>query len=242
MKLEIKEEFIELRKKFNEIKKRGLIKPLRKGSTGVGYTFEKLLGKEEDSLSLPDYNGIELKTKLGYSKSAMTLFNCIPIKGNETAINYILDKYAWKRQDIKYFSLTAYCNNSSKRGSYFFKLNIDYLGKQIILQSYKDNSFYENLCVWNFKDLETKLWKKLKYLALITAYPYRIKGVLYYKYLKMRTYKLKGFFEFLHLLSEDKIHIHFYLKRLPNGTIENHGIAFKIDNNYIPSLFSKLFY
>ena len=37
------ENFIILRDKFQKIKKMGLIEPLRKGTTGIGYTFETLL-------------------------------------------------------------------------------------------------------------------------------------------------------------------------------------------------------
>ena len=53
---------------FLKIKNMGYIKTMRKGSTGVGYTFEKLLGKEEDNLPFPDYKGIEIKTVIYYYK------------------------------------------------------------------------------------------------------------------------------------------------------------------------------
>ena len=36
----------------------GLIAPLRRGSTGIGYTFETLLSKKEDSESNPDFLGM----------------------------------------------------------------------------------------------------------------------------------------------------------------------------------------
>ena len=68
----------ELIQKFDEIKKGGLYKSQRCGSTGIGYTFEKLLGKEEDYSYAPDYKGIEIKTKLGYSKCPVTLFSLVP--------------------------------------------------------------------------------------------------------------------------------------------------------------------
>ena len=71
-----------LRQKFIEIKKLGLIKSLRKGSTGLGFTFESLIGKAEDSRPLPDFNGIEIKTKLGYTKAPITLFTLVPHKNN----------------------------------------------------------------------------------------------------------------------------------------------------------------
>ena len=209
------ENFKILRKKFNEIKNVGLIKSMRNGTTGIGYTFETLLGKKEDSQEFPDFHGIEIKSKLGYSKSPMTLFNCIPKRNNESAINYILSNYSWKEKNKPsfIFSNEVCCAKINKKYNYNFNLQIDYFKKRIIMQSYKNNIFIENVCYWDFKDLNKKLNTKLKSLAIVYAYPYKIKNKLYYKYLKMNTYKLKGFFEFLKLISENKINIQFYLKK-----------------------------
>ena len=51
-----------LYKEFLKIKKKGWIKTMKKGYGGVGYTFERLLGKEVDSFRIPDFHGIEIKT------------------------------------------------------------------------------------------------------------------------------------------------------------------------------------
>ena len=67
--------FIEIKRKFLEIKNKGWIKSVRNGSTGIGATFEYLLGMEENNLEIPDYNEIEIKTKRNYSKSYTTLFH-----------------------------------------------------------------------------------------------------------------------------------------------------------------------
>lgn len=56
-----------LNKKFLEIKKMGWIKSKRKGHTGVGMTFEYLIGTNENNFEIPDFNGIEIKTKRNYS-------------------------------------------------------------------------------------------------------------------------------------------------------------------------------
>ena len=69
----IDENIRKLYRKFNEIRKMGYVKSVRNGSTGIGATFEYLLGKEEESFEIPDYYGIEIKTKRAYSKSYITL-------------------------------------------------------------------------------------------------------------------------------------------------------------------------
>ena len=40
------DDLISLREKFYTIKAKGWIPSMRKGTTGIGYTFESLLGKE----------------------------------------------------------------------------------------------------------------------------------------------------------------------------------------------------
>ncbi|HPC57002.1 MAG TPA: MvaI/BcnI family restriction endonuclease, partial [Caldisericia bacterium] len=65
----------ELRKKLQEIKKRGYIESLRSGSTGIGYTLEKLLDLNENNLPIPDLGGrVEIKTIRKDSQSLITLF------------------------------------------------------------------------------------------------------------------------------------------------------------------------
>lgn len=237
--------FLILRKKFNNIKQMGLIKADRKGTTGIGYTFESLLGKIEDAQSTPDFYNIELKTKLGYSKSPITLFTCIPKRNNESAINYIVSNYGWERFGIEpylVYSNELYHNNFTSRNGYTFNLDVDYLHKKIIMKSYKYNSFIENVCYWSFDDLEKKLKIKLSYLAVIHGYPYKRKNELYYKYFKMNTYKLKEFLDFLLLIEQDKIKILMYIKKSNNDKFENHGVAFRIDSENLEHLFTKLHY
>ena len=61
-------DFYELYKNFMRIKKMGWIRTMRNGSTGVGYTFESLLNKNEVSFNVPDFGDIEIKTKRYFTK------------------------------------------------------------------------------------------------------------------------------------------------------------------------------
>ncbi|MBE6156931.1 MAG: hypothetical protein E7161_04220 [Firmicutes bacterium] len=246
----MKEDVILLKKEFRKIKALGLVEALRQGTTGVGYTFEKLLNKEEDQECKPDFKSIELKCKLGYSKSAITLFNCVPKKHNESAIKYIFEKYGYHRfgdkNDYKLFERKVFSNFSIKRFEYEFKLKVDYYSMKIVMQSYYKGVFIENVCSWDFKTLETKLKRKLTNLAIIQAYPYYRKNKKYYKYVKMNLYKLTSFFEFLKLVENDKIFVNFYMKsalgKSDEFLIKDHGVGFKIKNDCIEELFHKLRY
>jgi len=64
----------EFKQKFIEIKNKGFVRSLRKGPTGVGYTFESLLGIKENNFATPDIQGIEIKTHRIGSNNLITLF------------------------------------------------------------------------------------------------------------------------------------------------------------------------
>ena len=65
----------DLTKKLHEIKEMGFIKSLRKGNTGIGYTFETIIGLEETNIPIPDIGGrVEIKTTRKDSSSLITLF------------------------------------------------------------------------------------------------------------------------------------------------------------------------
>ena len=63
----------EFKKQFRIVKEKGFIKSIRKGPTGVGHTFERVMGLTENNLSVPDIDGIELKTHRDSSNSMITL-------------------------------------------------------------------------------------------------------------------------------------------------------------------------
>ena len=48
---------VKLRRKFLKIRSMEYVKSVRNGNTGVGATFEALLGKDEDTLEKPDFEG-----------------------------------------------------------------------------------------------------------------------------------------------------------------------------------------
>lgn len=65
----------ELIKKLKEIKNLGFVGTQRKGDTGVGHTFEKLMGLRESNVAVPDLGGrVEVKATRRESKSFITLF------------------------------------------------------------------------------------------------------------------------------------------------------------------------
>lgn len=241
------ENLLDLKKKFEIIKKKDKIRTLRKESTGLGFTFESLINKKEDNTYLPDYKGIEIKTIYGYSKYGISLFTLTPrsIKG-ELAIHRIYKNYSYNNDLNKLFKGNVYINESNLIGNkYLIKTKIDYDKKIIILNILDTNlNLLDNTIYWTFESIKQRLYTKLAYLALINGYPYRINNKTYYKYTNIKFYKLTDFENFLYLLEKDLIYITFNISTYKTGklkgNIHDHGTSFKIKLIALDILFDEI--
>ena len=192
----------ELKQKFSEIKAMGYIKASRNGYTGIGKTFEDLLGKKEDTNPNPDYKGIEIKTKRGYSKGYVALFNNSFLDQTIFPAQRIKDQYGYPHSQLKQYKILECSIYAHKltlvSNRWFFKLIIDEVQERIYIAIYDLNyNLIEKECYWEFATLKTRLINKLSYLALVRAWPTTREGVTYYKYYRMDIYKLKSFDNFI---------------------------------------------
>lgn len=239
----------ELKKEFNKIKNIPLNKSLRSGTTGLGYTFETLLNKKEDTSYLPDFKGIEIKTQLGYTKSALTLFTLTPKKENDRSTKYILENFGYPDKNNKKFKTfkgnVYYNQNNLIANKYIFKSKLD-LNNNLLKLVILDNEFkiINDSIYWNLSDIKERIYTKLNYLAYIKDYPYKINNETYYKYTSLNIYKLRDFDTFLDLLKKDIIIIKFNISIFNNekryGQIQDRGTAFLIKNTNLNDLFEKV--
>ena len=79
-------------------------------------------------MEIPDYEGIEIKTRRTYSKSYITLFNAVPDGGKSLEIERLKNFYGYPyKRDRRYKALYAdvYGNNKTFGGvKYQYKLNV----------------------------------------------------------------------------------------------------------------------
>ena len=235
--------------KFYDRRRMGLIKSKRKGTTGAGYTFECLIGKQEDQECKPDFGNIEIKTRNAFTKSPMNLFTFNPTSLNGGyAIQDIFDNYNYEKENTKeiIFSRNVYHCKSFEKNSYSFNLFIDFKENRLYLTSLKDDIYKNKICYWDLDKLKEKVENKLKLLAVVKAYPYTRNNETYFKYLKMNLYKLINFERFIELILSDKIFISISLKQKENRDkkkyIDNHGCAFRIVNDAFNELFQEIDY
>lgn len=240
-------EIIKLKEEFIKIKEKGWIKSLNRGSNGIGFTFESLLGIPKNELEIPDYNGIELKARRYSSTSYIILFSSKPEGKYYHEVERIKDTYGYPHSKFKQYKVlnnSVYCNKLNKIGQkYYFKLDVDRTQRKIYLLVYdKNKRLIERDVYWDFDILEEKLYRKLRLLAIIKAYSKKDKDWEYFKYNSINIYYLKNFEKFIQLIEEGVIRINFKLNIKTKGDrigqIHDHGTSFDILEQDILKLYN----
>lgn len=241
----------ELIKKFIYIKSKEYIESKGVGASAAGRTFEELLGKKADNISMPDYHDIEIKTKLDFCKGNITLFNCTPLGENENEIKRLKEKYGYKDKYIpseKNLQISVYnARLKAVNSGVLFTLKIDHTdGKVYLVVLNRSLEVIEKSVYWTFDMLKTRLYNKLKKLALIRVKRRVINGKMHYYYYRLELYTLKEFETFIELLEKNIIFVTFHIgifrsgKR--KGTTHDRGTAYEILEKDINQLYNKKYY
>lgn len=238
-----------LLEKFNSIRNMNYVKSINNYNSGVGLTFEKLLGKEVDCFSMPDFEGIEIKTKVNNSKTPINLFKLTPNGSDFFETKRILDLYGYyqnKNSKNKVFNATITANKLYKLRQNYFSLKLDYAKNRLIFLVFnKQKELIDDSSFWELSKIENVLLRKMKTLALINANQKIINKQKFFWYYDIKIYELIGFEKFLELLENGKISITFSIdffksgKRI--GKFHDHGTNFGIYIKDIEKLFKKIY-
>ena len=219
---------------------------MRKGTTGIGYTFEKMIGKQDENLPIADYENIEIKVKKRYSKGKIGLFCANP--DNEVyAIKRIYNTYGLinpKKKFYKTFTIELNSKEYIKKGKYLFKLRVDYKEKIIRMQIFDLNrNLIEENISWSFKLIYEKIYYKIKNLAIIKADVKEDNLEKYYNYYHIDFYEIKNYRRIINLIDDGIVKISFnisiYMDEKRFGKIYNHGTSFNIHIFDIQELYIK---
>lgn len=239
----------ELNNKFKEINNMGWVESVKKGSSGVGLTFEQLLGKSVDSFEIPDFNGIEIKTKKDYSISRISLFNYAPENKFIFETNRLRLEYGYpakNNKSLKVLHNDVYANKINWIGTKFqFILKVDRLEEKIYLVIFNSGGeILEKEAYWNFSTIKEKIDRKIKYIALIKADRNLIDNKEYFLYKKISFYEFKSFDIFLDMLEKGKIIISFKIGVFKSGDrigqTHDHGTGFRIKDDDFELLYKKI--
>lgn len=244
----------ELYQKFLEIKKMGFIRSVNNYYSGCGLTFESLIGKNVENFELPDFEGIEIKVKKNIKSNNsfanyLTLFSASPDGEYLFEIKRLWETYGYpQKANPQNRCFSGYVNTVRKLfigKTYKFMLHVDRKKEKIFLNVYDESgNMIDDETSWSFDLLKTKLERKFKLLAVITADYKYIDDYPYYKYSTINFYKLKSFENFIELIETGKIFVSFnvgtYLKSYRAGQIYDHGTEFTIYKDQILRLFDKI--
>lgn len=237
-----------LNKKFLDIKKQDFVETKRKGTSGIGYTFECLLGKHEENFPIADYEGIEIKTSRKTSWGKIHLFHATPDGDYLFPIKDILNVLGYPDKDFpeyKVFNFSTNAKNYTNIGLYKkIRVCVNRKKEKIYLIAKNKNGENLNLHIsWSFEMLKKRIDLKLKYLAIVKADSKKISNVEYFRYNKIKYYKLKSFETFIDLIESGIIDITFMIgiyksgKRF--GQTHDRGTSFTINEKAIELLYDK---
>ena len=242
------DDLISLRSKFQKIKDSGWIESKRQETTGIGYTFETLIGKEEEQFPIPDYGTIEIKTRYRNSKENIGLFTAAPDGDYLFNTKRMYDEYGFPDKMYPEFKV-FYAKMGSKLRyagmNYQFKLHVDKCKEQIrIIAVDKAGKIIDTEVSWTFDMLRKKVENKIKYLAFIKADSIFRHDKQYFKYYNLTFFMIRGFNTFIELIEADIINatfmVGFYKTGSKRGMMYNHGVRFDISEEDLEKLFIKV--
>lgn len=239
-------DILALKEKLDKIKNLGWIECKNKNKSVTGKTLENLLEINPDNFEIPDYNTIEIKSKVSKRENYIDLF-CATPDSYVLETKRLYDKYGYiDSNNYKILNFVLYGEFLKPiNNEYSAKLRIDYKNKKVIMEIYnKDNELIDNLSSWSFELLEEKLCRKLNYVCLVEGDKKFSHNVLYVRYDKYKFYKLKKFSNFIRLLKRGQIRISFtlgvYKSGSKSGKMHDHGTQFSIKKENVKLLFDEI--
>ena len=222
----------EVQNRLLEIKDRGFVKSLRKGSTGVGYTFETLFGIQENNIPIPDIGGrVEIKTVRRDSQSLITLFTfnrgVWHIKQKDLILKYgYIDEKG--RHALKN---TVFYGNPIPQG---LCLDVDEEKNTIHLV---DKNTGEIVATWDAYVIVGTFMTKLSRLLIVIADRRMEQGEEYFHYNEAYLLTDPSPRHFINAFKNTLIGIDLRMHLKESGAVRNRGTAFRIREKDLMELY-----
>ncbi|MFH1565724.1 MAG: MvaI/BcnI family restriction endonuclease [bacterium] len=224
-----------MKEQLNTIKAMGFVKTHRAHDTGVGKTFEDLLGLKENNLSLPDVGEVELKAKRIDSSSMITLITKSPEpKG---ANRTLFEKYKYLDKEGKNnLHSTVY---GSRKNTQSFKAVFE---KDRVALKNKSNI----LAYWSISLFDDVLKAKADKILLVLAETKGERKTKNERFHFTEAYLLSklNINKFKSAIENDKLKIDIrigaYRSGKDKGKYHDHGTGFRINKRDILNLFDNV--
>ena len=219
----------EFKEKFQELKKKGFVPSSRKGPTGIGYTFETLLGLDENNLALPDIENIEIKAHRDNTNSMITLFT--------------FNRKVWKLNPLKAIKKYGSYDKDGRLGMYYTMsltpnsagLFLDVTENEISVQ----HTAGEVIATWQLTTLAKRFAQKIPALLFISAHTEERGGREHFHFYRAQLMKgtspelLSDLFSTGNLLVDLRLHD-------KKTRARNHGTGFRTFEDKLPLLFKQI--
>jgi len=230
---------------FIKVRDRGFQKSNRSNSTGIGKTFEDLIGVQENNLKEPDLHGFEIKSQRNLSGSYVTLFTKSPTmpKSANTYLRTNYGSYDKEYNDIKVLHTSIFCGkyNTHISGA-AFSLKIDEASERLYILVKNEQGDIDDRVYYSFNNLRKAL-AKIENLAYVRAdTEKRLDGHEYFHFTNATIFS--NFISFENFLSQIKsgsimydVRIGAYKNGVKKGKTHDHGSGFRIKRENMRSLY-----
>ncbi len=227
---------VELLEQFDIVKSRGWIDTLRAGDTGIGYTFETLLGIKENNDQVADFKGIEIKCKsikegevIGATK--INLFQAGPTWSAQSTARERIRVIGRMGDDGLYACYSQVTTTPNNLG---LLLDVNHPSSKIDLRKYTSDLGY-----WSFSQLESRLVEKHSRTAFIKARTRKVRTTAQFFYEDLVYCDNPSIQRFIDLVSHRNIVFEFTLSEQSNGSVRNHGYPWRmIRSAFLDQLFA----
>jgi hypothetical protein len=235
------------REDFQRIKKVGWMQSHRSHNTGIGKTFEDIIGVDENNSQSADYmNTLELKAQRDFTGSMITLFTKSP-DHPLLANSYIREEYGVSAKgdsQMKIIHTTVPGSNyNSFKGKIGFKLEVNEKEERIyiLVKNLQTRTIIDQSIYYFFETLQPLAECKCRNIAYIEAET-KIEGEReYFRYSKATLLTNLTFRKFLDAIHQGlilyDIRIGVYQSGKSIGRTHDHGSGFRIKKADIGKVF-----
>jgi len=225
---------VEFLNRFDQIAAKGFVPTLRAGDTGIGYTFETLMGIAENNQRCGDFMGMEIKTYRSeelrmQDADKMNLFLREPTWIDGLSGTDRVRRYGYQDENGRY---ALYSTVQMRKNAHGFAFRIDKGSGRLWLQ-WND----ADVAFWTFVDLEIRLREKLSEAVYVAAQAAGRGEGEHFFYRTVTHCQSPSVEAYVSLLEQGDALLEIRMHIKENGRHRNHGCGFRIKKNRIQMLY-----
>jgi hypothetical protein len=238
---------LKFKQDFLRIKQMGWVQSHRSHNTGIGKTFEDIIGVKENNFQLVDYMGaLELKSQRDFTGSMVTLFTKSP-DHPPNANSIIRDTYGTTSDNDPKMKIIHTTVSGSQFNTYKSKigLKLDVVDKEnriyLLIKNLSTGEIIDYSIYYLFNSIRPLVESKCRNIAYIEAETKTENGYEFFKYNSAVLLTNCSFSKFIEAVKQGiilyDIRIGVYKSGTSLGRTHDHGSGFRIKKANIEKVF-----